>query len=168
MPTRLKNLKVKAQMISKALGHDMIQFERAGSTAWVAFCKGCGRQMMVDSEDGAGYWGDAITQDCGPVQPQVPMCCQDVVQMFDQLNAEFDGSVLEDQADTILANVDQLGLPEQLEIIELKCEPEPTKAVMVSAGPDGNMKMKPRGRLTRLADGTVYEMRSDGWRRVRS
>ena len=168
MPTRLKNLKATAQIISKGLGHDMRQFERAGSTAWVAFCKGCGRQMMVDPEDVAGYWGDATTQDCGPVQPKVPVVCQDVTQMFDQLNAEFDGSALEDQADTILANVDQLGLVEQLEIIELKCEPEPTKAVMVSAGPDGNMKMKPRGRLTRLADGTVYEMRSDGWRRVRS
>ena len=156
MPTRLKNLKVKAQMISKALGHDMIQFERCEETAWASFCKGCGRQMMVDPESEAGFWGTATEQDCGPVQPEVPLCCLDAR---------------------------PLGLAEQLEIIELKCEPQEDvivlsvdeasssgKTVMVSTGSDSDMKlkehvMKPTGKFKEFPDGTVYEMRSDGWRR---
>ena len=171
MPTRLKNLKATAQIISKELGHDMRQFERTEGTAWAAFCKGCGRQMMVDPEDGAGYWGTAVTEDCGPVQPEVPPQCADIKQVFDQLTEQFDGSALESQADAILENVERLGLAEQLEIIELKCEPEP-EAINTLLIEDLKPSWPPakqftKGKLVRFPDGTTYETRSDGWRRVK-
>lgn len=137
MPTRLKNLKERAQVIAKGLNHDMGHFNRvdAGS-AWVSFCHGCGRQMMVDPVDGAGCWGSAMTEFCGPVPKQ---CCD-------------------------------------MEIVELKSNPEPTTiaidelAEVEKLWPHHDeisnvVKPKPQGKLKEFPDGSIYEMRGDGWRR---
>lgn len=193
MPIRIKILKDKARDMAGMSGHVLSNFRHIeGTSVHIAECKDCGATMEIDESQYVDsiYSGTTLSTACGePRQPEVPGECPEPMYVFGKQTEEFEAvmppanpetepekatvrKVFKAMADAELTaltvTATQEGEIKSGMIINAPDIPELDKQVIEICDKKPVVRPKPHGRVVRFPDGTEYETRSDGWRRVTS